>query len=61
MENFDSVWRHFISNEIERQVDVREEELHGEESIEELAWCVVFNDLHPNLLLLAVGALYEVI
>jgi hypothetical protein len=61
MENFDSVGWHLVSNEIEREVDIREEELHREESIEELAWCVVFNDFHPNLLLFTVGALDEVI
>ena len=61
MENFDSVWWHLVSDEIERQVDIRKEELHREESIEELAWCVVFNHFHPNLLLLAVSALNKVI
>ena len=61
MQNLDSVWRHLVADEIERQVDVRKEELHRKEPIEELAWRVVFNDLHPNLLLFAVSALDEVI
>ena len=61
MEDFDSVRRHLVSDEIKRQVDVCKEELHRKQSIEELSWRIIFDNFHPNLLLLAVGALDKVI
>ena len=61
VKDFNSVRWELVANEIERQVDVLEEQCHREETFEELSWCFVFNDFHPNLLLLAVGALNEVV
>ena len=61
MDDLNSVWRHFVTNEVEGQVDVLEEERDGEKTVEELAWGVVFQDLHPELLLFTVGALDEVV
>ena len=47
MNDFNSVRRHLITDEIEGEVDVLEEERQGEETVEELAWGIVFNNLHP--------------
>ena len=46
---------------IEGEVDVLEEERDGEETVKELAWGVILKHLHPNLLLLAVSTLNEVV
>ena len=41
MEDFDSVGGHLITNEVEGEVNVLEEEGNREESVEELAWGLV--------------------
>ena len=61
MEDFDSVGGHLITNEVEGEVNVLEEEGNREESVEELAWGLVLQDLHPHLHLLTVGTLHEVV
>ena len=61
MEDFDSVGGQLITNEVEGEVNVLEEEGNREESVEELAWGLVLQDLHPHLHLLAVGTLHEVV
>ena len=61
VKNFDSVRWHLVTNEVKGEVDVLKEEWNSEESIEELAWCSVFDDFHPNLHLLAVSALNEIV
>ena len=61
VENFNSVGRHFISDKIEGEVDVLEEQRDGEKTIEELAWGLIFSDLHPNLHLLTVCTLDKVV
>ena len=61
VENFNSVGRHLISNKIESEVDVLEEQRDGKETIEELSWGLIFSDLHPNLHLLTVCTLDKVV
>ena len=61
MENFDSIRRNFIADKVEAEIDVLQEERYREETVEELSWRVVFDDLHPDLLLLTVGALNKVV
>ena len=61
VKDFNSVRWELVANEIERQVDVLEEQCHREETFEELSWRVIFDDLHPDLLLLAPGRLLEVV
>lgn len=61
MEDFDSVRWHLVTNEVKGKVDVLKEQGNGEESIEELAWGSVFEYFHPNLHLLAVGTLNEIV
>ena len=61
VDDLDSIWWHLITNVVECKVDILEEELDGEETVKELSWGVVFEDLHPDLLLLAVGTLHEVV
>ena len=61
VDNFDSVWRELVTDEVESQVNILKEEWDWEETIEELSWGAILNDFHPNLLLLAVGALNKVI
>ena len=61
VENFNSVRRHLISDEIKGEVDVLEEQRDGKETIEELSWGLIFSDLHPNLHLLTVCTLDKVV
>ena len=59
--NFDSVGWHLVTNEIEGEVDILEEEGDGEQTVEELAWGIILEDLHPHLLLFAVSTLHKVV
>ena len=54
MEHLYSVRGELVTDEVKREVDVLKEERDGEETVEELTWGLVLDDLHPNLLLLAV-------
>ena len=61
MEDLNSVRWHFVAYEIEAEVDVLEEERDGEETIKELSWGIIFDHLHPDLLLFAVSTLNEIV
>ena len=61
VEDLDSVGWHLVSDEVEGEVDVLKEEGYREETIEELARGFIFSDLHPDLHLLTVCTLDEVV
>ena len=61
VEDFEAIRRHFISWVVEGEVDVLREQRDRLQSSEELSRCVILDDFLPDLGLLAVSALLEVL
>ena len=60
MKYFHSVGWHLISDEVKREINVLEEKSKREETLEELTWGVILNNLHPDLHLFAISTLDKV-